>query len=53
MKQANPEPSVQNIKTQSYWGGVWRKLYRDKITLFALCLLIFMISISVGAVWIG
>jgi len=53
LKQANPEPSVQNIQTQSYWGGVWRKLYRDKITLFALCLLIFMISISVGAVWIG
>jgi len=40
-------------KQQTYAGAVFTKIYRDKITVFALLLLTFVISISVGASWIG
>jgi peptide/nickel transport system permease protein len=41
------------IKQQSYWGAVARKLWRDKYSVFAIILLIFMVSISVAAPWIA
>jgi len=37
----------------TYWGAVRQKLWRDKITMFAFALLFFMVTISVGASWIG
>src|SRR5436309_1700728 len=40
-------------KVRSYWGAVWRQIYHDKITLFALCLLIFVVSLSLGATWLS
>lgn len=41
------------IKEQSYWGAVWRKLYRDKLTLGGMLLLLFVVSLSIAAPWIG
>ncbi len=48
-------PRVENAPTkqQTYSGAVFSKIYHDKITVFAILLLIFVISISVGAPWIG
>jgi peptide/nickel transport system permease protein len=46
------EPALQ-VKEQTYLGAVLAKIYRDKITLFAIFLLIFVIGISLGASWIG
>jgi peptide/nickel transport system permease protein len=44
---------LKEVKTQSYWGAVSRKLLRDKYSVFAIILLIFMVGISVAAPWIG
>ena len=44
------EPQTQH---QSYGNAVLTKLYKDKITVFAMLLLVFMIGITVGASWIG
>ncbi|MEZ4620043.1 MAG: hypothetical protein R2867_31700 [Caldilineaceae bacterium] len=41
------------LRVQSYWRAVWQRLRQDWITLFALGLLIFMVTISLGAPWIG
>ncbi|MFN8491216.1 MAG: ABC transporter permease [Caldilineaceae bacterium] len=49
----NMGQSQRTVRVQSYWGAVWRQIYRDKITLCALCLFLFMIAISLGASWIG
>ncbi len=46
-------PSLREVKQLSYWGAVGNKLRHDPITLFAIVLIIFMVSISVGAPWIG
>lgn len=43
----------QELKVQTYWGAVSGKLWRDKITLLAVLLGLFMIGISVAAPWIG
>jgi peptide/nickel transport system permease protein len=45
--------NAREVKQQSYLGAVLRKLWRDKYSVFAAILLVFMISISVGATWIG
>ncbi|MCB0063578.1 MAG: ABC transporter permease [Caldilineaceae bacterium] len=47
------EEEQAGLRVQSYWGAVWQRLRRDWITLFALALLTFMVTISVGAPWIG
>ena len=41
------------IKPKTYWGSVGTKLYRDRITMLAILLLAFMITISVAAPWIS
>lgn len=41
------------VKEQTYWGMVGGALYRDKLTLFSMGLLLFMIGISLAAPWIG
>lgn len=40
-------------KRQTYGGAVAAKLWHDKYSVFAIALLVFMISITVGAQWIG
>lgn len=41
------------VKEQTYWGAVAGKLWRDKITIAAVFLLIFMVAITLAAPWIG
>lgn len=41
------------VVEQTYWGAVFRKLWRDKITIGAICLLMLIIIGSVGASWIA
>lgn len=45
--------SAPEVKEQTYWEAVGLKLWRDKITVVAVCLLIFMITITLAAPWIG
>lgn len=42
-----------NLKEVTYWGAVRAKLLRDKITLAAMGLGLFMIIITLAAPWIG
>lgn len=57
-----PKPSLQSrptlvsppeVQEQTYWGAVWAKIWHDKITVVAFCLLIFMVVITLAAPWIG
>ena len=41
------------IKEETYWGAVWRKLWRDRIAMAALLLGLFMVTIPLTAPWIG
>jgi peptide/nickel transport system permease protein len=41
------------VKEQTYWGAVRSKLLRDKITMAAMALGIFMITITLAAPWIA
>lgn len=47
---AEAAPQVQE---QTYWGAVGAKLWRDKIAMSAVFLLLFMIIITVAAPWIA
>jgi peptide/nickel transport system permease protein len=51
-QRAKQEEETQT-KQQTYGGAVLEKLFKDKITVFAMLLLLFMIGITVGAQWIG
>ena len=42
-----------DIKIETYWSAVRAKLRRDKITLAAILLGVFMVSITLAAPWIG
>ncbi len=44
---------TQPTKARSYWGMVGAKLWSDKITVFGICLIVFMVSITLAAPWIG
>lgn len=44
---------MREVKEQTYWGMVGSALYHDKLTLFAIGLLLFIIGISLAAPWIG
>ncbi len=44
---------IQEVKERTYWGAVRSKLFRDKITMAAVVLLIFMITISLAAPWLA
>jgi len=48
--EQQPEKDIQEI---TYWGAVTTKLMRDKITLAAIALGIFMITITLAAPWIA
>lgn len=41
------------VKQQTYWGAVAAKIWHDKITVFGIVLLTFMVTISVAAPWIS
>ena len=43
----------QEVKEITYWGAVRGKLLRDKLTLAAFALGLFMIAITLAAPWIG
>jgi len=45
--------AASKIREQSYWGAVAAKLVRDKITMAAIALLVFMIAIILGAPWLA
>lgn len=45
--------TTRAVKQQSYWGAVFQKIYRDKITVFAILLLAFMVTTAATAPWIG
>ncbi len=45
--------ATPNVKEQTYWGAVGSKLLRDKITMFAIILGLFMITITLTAPWIA
>jgi peptide/nickel transport system permease protein len=42
-----------SVKVRTYWGAVLDKLWRDKITVAAIGLLLFMVTIALAAPWIG
>ena len=44
---------IREVKEQTYWGAVRSKLFRDKITMAAIVLLLFMIAISLAAPWLA
>ena len=39
---------IQTVKQQTYWGAVLTKLFRDKLTVLGIFLLVFMVTISVA-----
>ena len=43
----------QEIKERTYWQMVADKLWRDRLTVFAILLLIFVVAITLGADWIS
>jgi peptide/nickel transport system permease protein len=45
--------AVPEVKELTYWGAVRAKLWADKITVAAMLLLLFMITITVTAPWIA
>lgn len=44
---------ANDVKEITYWGAVRAKLWRDKITMFAILLGLFMITITLAAPWIA
>lgn len=46
-------PAPVTVKPQSYWGMVWHKLVADKLTVFALCLLLLICVTTLAAPWIS
>lgn len=44
---------VKSVKQQTYWEAVLAKLWRDKLTVLGFVLLVFMVTISAAAPWIG
>lgn len=44
---------TRDVKHLTYWGAVGRKLWRDRITLFAIALLVLVVGVSLAAPWIA
>ncbi len=53
LPQQKTKSGLQDVKEITYWGAVRRKLLRDKITLAAMALGLFMIVITISAPWIA
>jgi peptide/nickel transport system permease protein len=45
--------SAREVKEQTYWGAVAAKLWRDKITVAAIVLGVFMITVTLSASWLA
>ncbi|MFN8456899.1 MAG: ABC transporter permease [Anaerolineae bacterium] len=45
--------TASEVKEQTYWGAVRAKIWADKITVAAITLLLFMITITLAAPWIA
>jgi hypothetical protein len=43
----------REVKEQTYWGAVRSKLLRDKLSMAAIALGVFMVSITLAAPWIA
>lgn len=52
-QQLSDKAKSAEIKELTYWGAVGMKLRRDKITIAALCLGLFMVVITLAAPWIA
>jgi peptide/nickel transport system permease protein len=44
---------AREVKEQTYWGAVTAKLWRDKITMAAIVLGIFMVTVTLSASWLA
>ena len=53
LPQQQATTSANEVKVITYWGAVRAKLWRDKITMFAMLLGLFMITITLAAPWIA
>ena len=53
LSQQVTQPEEKQTQHQTYGRAVLNKLFQDKITVFAMALLVFMIGITVSASWIG
>lgn len=53
LPQRRTAESKPKVEEQSYWGAVGSKLWRDKITVAAILLGLFMITITLAAPWIA
>lgn len=53
LSQQLTKKSTADVKEMTYWGAVRAKLLRDKITIAAIALGVFMITITLAAPWIG
>jgi ABC-type dipeptide/oligopeptide/nickel transport system permease subunit len=53
LSQQRAAPPAGEVKQQTYLGAVLAKLWRDKITVLAFLMLIFIVTISAAAPWIG
>ncbi|MCB0153233.1 MAG: ABC transporter permease [Anaerolineae bacterium] len=49
----NTLPAAPEVKVQTYWEAVFSKLIRDKMTILALALGLFMVTITLAAPWIA
>jgi len=52
-RQQSKEATTNHVKVQTYWDAVRSKLWRDKITMLAILLGVFMVSITLAAPLIG
>ena len=41
--QKSIDSSAFELKQKTYWGSVWRKLYKDKLAMFGLVLIVFVL----------
>ena len=53
LPQQQTTAAADDVKVITYWGAVRAKLWRDKITMFAILLGLFMVTITLAAPWIA
>jgi len=53
LPQQQTTTAADEVKVITYWGAVRAKLWRDKITMFAILLGLFMVTITLAAPWIA
>jgi peptide/nickel transport system permease protein len=53
LPQQQATTAADDVKVITYWAAVRAKLWRDKITMFAFLLGLFMVTITLAAPWIA